>query len=79
MEARLGEWDFKGWRETLAGQPDDEAAAIRRATLVGEPGGPKGFLDRLELEAGRRVRVLKRGRPAIQRSASAPGQAALLE
>jgi hypothetical protein len=33
--ARLGHWDSDTWREALAGQAENEVAAIRRATQAG--------------------------------------------
>ena len=43
--------------------PEEECAAVRRATGTGEPLGSPEFLRSLERAAGRRLRVLDRGRP----------------
>ena len=76
--AGLGEWDFEHWRGMLVGdQDEEEAGAIRRATRAGEPIGSEGFVKRLELKARRRLRVLSRGRPALNKSADSGGQGAL--
>jgi hypothetical protein len=69
-EARLGAWDIEGWRNALADRPDDEA---------GRNPASNPFVERLEIEAGRRLRVWKRGRPSIQQPASAEVQSALFE
>ena len=69
---RLGRWDFDGWKPALASAgPDGEVERIRRATKLGEPFGSAAFLADLEQQAGRRLRVLRQGRPvrdAIQNS-----------
>jgi len=77
--ARLGGWDFGGWRAALSGQAEDEEAGVRRATLAGEPLGPEWFVTQMESGAGRRLRVLKRGRPALERVDGAEAQGALFE
>lgn len=77
-EVGLGEWDAERWADALDGQAEAEAAEIRRATLTGEPLGPKAFLERLESEAGRQLRVLKRGRPAAAKVLK-PGQGVLFD
>ena len=57
-------WDFAGWRECLEPDPPaEEVDAIRRATRAGEPLGSVEFLDNLERLAGKRLRVMARGRP----------------
>ena len=59
----FGRWDHDEWREILAaGSPSGECEALRRATQTGEPLGPPDFITALEREAGRRLRVWKRGR-----------------
>jgi hypothetical protein len=40
-----------------------ECDAVRRATHTGEPLGSREFVTTLERQAGRRLRVLARGRP----------------
>ena len=58
------DWDYTGWKECLEpGLTVGELAAIRRATRVGEPLGSAEFLGNLERLAGKRLRVLARGRP----------------
>ena len=60
-----GDWDYAGWKEgLLAGVSQPECDAIRRATYTGEPLGSSEFLGQLEQRAGRRLKVLARGRPA---------------
>jgi hypothetical protein len=57
-------WDYPEWQQVLgAGMMEGEEDAIRRATRTGEPLGSRGFLTALEKDAGRRLRVLERGRP----------------
>jgi putative transposase len=64
-----GPWDFAGWRERLIlGQEEGESASLRRATFAGEPLGSQEFLASLERHAGRRLRVLARGRPPKPRT-----------
>jgi len=61
----LDRWDYAGWREgLLSGISQTEYDSIRRATHTGEPLGSREFLRQLERQAGRRLRVLARGRPA---------------
>jgi putative transposase len=76
LRSGFGGWDAHGWAESLGGEQEAEALAIRRATSTGEPLGPKEFLERLESAAGRRLRVLKRGRPAKEKALSV-GQGAI--
>jgi putative transposase len=60
----VGRWNGAEWREILAAGVDPgETEALRRATCAGEPFGGAAFLARLETEAGRRLKVLPRGRP----------------
>jgi hypothetical protein len=71
------------WMEILsAGAPDSEVAAVRRATTTGEPLGSTDFLEGLERQAGRRLRVQERGRPRrkpeSKAEAAAASQASLL-
>jgi putative transposase len=78
--AGLAEWDFEQWRGLLAGNEQaEEVAALRRATRAGEPFGSEAFVKRLELQAGRRLRVLSRGRPSLEKSAAAERQGMLFE
>lgn len=61
---RLGDWDFAEWREILGSvQPEEDRAAVKLATLRGEPLGSIDFVADLEQRVGRRLRVLARGRP----------------
>jgi putative transposase len=70
-----GQWDYHDWRETLRAQgPDGETEAVRQATRTGEPLGSREFVQGLERWAGRRLRVLARGRP--KRKSGAPEDAA---
>ena len=60
----FGRWDYGEWHEILsAGISGGESDSIRRATLAGEPLGSREFVTALERQAGRRLRVLARGRP----------------
>ena len=60
----FGRWDYDEWREILsAGATEGESDSIRRATYAGEPFGSGEFVAALERQAGRRLRVLARGRP----------------
>jgi putative transposase len=71
IDARLGEWSFEDWRGLLGGdQMEEEVRTLRRATWTGEPLGSERFVKELESEAGRRLRVLARGRPAKERFAA---------
>ncbi len=59
----FGQWNHAEWAEILAaGSPTGECEAMRRATQTGEPLGPPEFITALERQAGRRLRVWKRGR-----------------
>ena len=59
-------WDYAGWNDWLeTGTPVVEAEAIRRATSTGEPLGSAAFLENLERQTGRRLRIGQRGRPRI--------------
>jgi len=70
----FGGWDYGEWREILsAGVASGESDSIRRATYVGEPLGSREFVEALERQAGRRLRVLSRGRP--QKKPDAPKDA----
>ncbi|HVP49171.1 MAG TPA: transposase [Bryobacteraceae bacterium] len=61
----MDKWDYTGWREVLlTGMSQAECDAVRRATHTGEPLGSHEFFTQLERQAGRRLRVLARGRPA---------------
>jgi hypothetical protein len=62
--AQVGGWNHAGWRENLANAiPEEHWAAVRHATRTGEPLGSSEFVTNLERQAGRRLRVLDRGRP----------------
>lgn len=57
-------WNFEEWKEILAdGMLEEQSEAVRRATRTGEPLGSQEFVAELEHRAGRRLRVLERGRP----------------
>jgi putative transposase len=63
-EEYLGRWDYGEWRDILsAGITGGECDSLRRATHTGEPLGSREFVTALERQAGRRLRVLARGRP----------------
>ncbi len=63
----LDRWDYGGWKEgLLSGISHADCDSIRRATQTGEPLGSRAFLRQLERQAGRRLQVLARGRPAEQ-------------
>jgi len=60
----FGRWDYGEWKELLLeGRAGDVDEAIRRATRTGEPLGSRDFVAGLERRAGKRLRVLERGRP----------------
>lgn len=60
----FGGWDYNGWKECLvSGTAEGECDAVRHATRTGEPLGSREFVTQLERQAGRRLRVLARGRP----------------
>jgi len=60
----FGRWDYGEWREILsAGVSGRDGDSVRRATYAGEPLGSPEFVAALERQAGRRLRVLARGRP----------------
>jgi putative transposase len=61
----FGQWDYGEWKELLLEGGGDMDEAIRRATRTGEPLGPRDFVAGLERKAGRRLRVLERGRPKL--------------
>jgi putative transposase len=59
-----GCWNYPEWREMLrSGMSDPESGAVRDSTRRGAPLGSEEFVARLEALAGRRLRVLPRGRP----------------
>jgi len=63
-EENFGFWDHAHWQDSLrSAVPEEDCAAVRSATRTGEPLGAREFVARLELEAGRNLRVLARGRP----------------
>ena len=71
-EARLGAWSYSDWRANLdAESRPDEWDRIRRSTRLGEPLGSDDFVDDLEVKAGRRLRVLTRGRPSPEKPTTA--------
>jgi putative transposase len=62
----LGNWDYVEWRNLLLGhaqRENEEWDALRRSTMSGEPLGSADFIDQLEQEVGRCLRVPARGRP----------------
>jgi putative transposase len=62
----LDGWNYNEWNDILHGSDAAVVSvwdAMRRATLTGEPFGSEEFLAGLERQAGRRLRVLSRGRP----------------
>jgi REP-associated tyrosine transposase len=60
----FGQWNHAEWAEILAaGSLSGECEALRQATQTGAPLGPPEFITALERQAGRRLRVWKRGRP----------------
>ncbi len=64
----FGGWNFTEWQEMLAAaMPGDVLAAMRRAAATGEPLGSGEFVRSLEQRAGKRLRVLERGRPKSAR------------
>jgi putative transposase len=61
---QFGRWDYGEWKELLSeGGAGEVEEAIRRATRTGEPLGSRDFVAGLERRAGKRLRVLERGRP----------------
>ncbi len=79
IDAGLGEWGFGNWRGLLAGDPTvEEVETLRRATRSGEPLGSERFVKQVEFEAGRKLKVLARGRPSLELS-SATRQTILFE
>jgi putative transposase len=69
----LGNWDYLEWRNLLghAEQENEEWDALRRSTMTGEPMGSADFIEKLEQEAGCRLRVHERGRPPKAKAYSA--------
>jgi len=64
-DGALDDWHYASWKEGLrSGLSDGELHEVRRATQTGEPLGSQEFLKQLERQAGRRLRVGARGRPA---------------
>jgi putative transposase len=72
----FGRWDYGEWRDILsAGITGNECDSVHRATYTGEPLGSREFVTALERQAGRRLRVLARGRPSKKtESADQAGQ-----
>jgi putative transposase len=69
----FGGWNYGEWREILsAGMSGGECDTVRHATHTGEPLGSREFVTTLERQAGRRLRVLARGRPPKQPEAADP-------
>jgi putative transposase len=63
-EENFGFWDHAHWKVCLASAiPEADCDAVRYATRTGEPLGADEFVARLELESGRNLRVLAKGRP----------------
>jgi putative transposase len=63
-EEYFGYWDHAHWRKCLQSAiPAEDLAIVRYATRTGEPLGGRDFLERLERESGRTLRVQARGRP----------------
>lgn len=58
-------WNYSEWKELLeAGNATtEEWNLLRRSTRTGEPFGPPDFIQQLEKESGRRLRVAATGRP----------------
>ena len=79
-EEYFGHWDYGEWQEILcAGMSSGECDSVRRATHTGEPLGSREFVLALERQAGRRLRVLARGRPPTKSEVvEEPGQHACL-
>jgi putative transposase len=68
----FGRWNYQEWHELLlSGMPDGESGKVRESTRTGAPLGQDEFVDRLESQAGRRLRVLPRGRPRLPAAATA--------
>ncbi len=77
---RLNGWDHAEWKEILGARSTGGGEElIRRATLTGEPLGPRRFVTELERRAGRRLRVLDRGRPKKQAEIKGGEQSCLFE
>ena len=68
----------EAWRKELANRlTDGELQRLRLRTHTGRPLGNDGFLSKLEILLGRRVRPLPVGRPKKAQNASKPGQRAI--
>ena len=62
----FGRWNYQEWHELLAsGMPEGDSGKVRESTRTGAPLGEEDFVVRLEKQAGRRLRVLGRGRPKM--------------
>ncbi len=73
-EEHLGRWNFAEWRLALRiGLPDGECGEVRKATQTGAPLGSQEFVEGLERQAGRRLRVFARGRPQKKTAAATAG------
>jgi putative transposase len=61
----FGTWNYAEWKQLL--EPDVEACdgwdELRRSTSTGAPLGTPDFVTTLEKKQGKKLRVLKRGRP----------------
>jgi hypothetical protein len=69
----FGGWNYGEWQEILsAGMSGGECDAVRHAAYTGEPLGSPEFVTTLERQAGRRLRVLARGRPPKKPEAADP-------
>ena len=71
---RVGGWDSAEWRELLTSGREADDAPLRQATRRGEPFGTAEFVVQMEREAGRRLRVLGRGRPRKGGEGGDPGR-----
>jgi putative transposase len=78
QERRLGGWNHSDWKVALGwAASGDQVEQIRRATRLGEPLGSGAFVRESEAKAGRRLRVWARGRPPLEKTSAAVGQASL--
>ena len=69
-----GQLSAESWKKELAkGVSKEQAARIRVRTQTGRPLGSDGFVSKLEMRLGRRVRPLPVGRPRKQLSTQSRG------
>jgi hypothetical protein len=67
----FGRWDYEEWNEILStAVAEGEFERVRRATRTGEPLGSREFIKDMERRAGRRLRVMERGRPKKTRQSA---------